>query len=122
MNMRLACDNCGSQPCMCVEAECRRCNGEGEIEHPFLTGPTSSHAESPPDPVMVECEDCGGAGWIKCDGPRSTVPSCRFDYCYCEAAWDRQQEANASEPPPSARERQLQAQAERDALRSGRPL
>lgn len=122
MSMRLACDNCGSQPCMCQEFECPTCTGEGRIEHPFLSEPVNMFAECPPDPIWVECEDCSGTGWVKCDGPRGTVPSCRFAFCHCEAAWERQQEDNASEPPPSARERQLQAQRERDALRSGIPL
>jgi RecJ-like exonuclease len=103
MNLRLACDLCGSQPCMCVEAECKACDGEGEIEHPHLQGAyRGSHAIDPPDPVMVKCEDCDGTGWIKCDRGGSDCP---FDHCYCEAAWERQQEANASEPPMSADER-----------------
>ncbi len=122
MNMRLACDNCGSQPCMCIEAECRACNGEGSIEHPWQVGPyVSSHAETPPDPVMVDCEDCGGSGWIKCDGPfnppHPTFGSCRFGHCYCEAAWERQQEDNASEPPMSAREQHEAAWQQKQELR-----
>lgn len=72
-----------------LEAECRTCNGEGVIEHPHLMGAyVSSHAESPPDPVRVDCEDCAGSGWINCD--RGGV-DCRFSHCYCEAAWERQE-------------------------------
>ena len=42
---------------------CPTCNGEGTMEHPFLQGAYGgSHAECPPDPVFVECEDCAGTG------------------------------------------------------------
>ena len=47
---------------------CRDCNGEGKIEHPFLTsGMASIIAECPPDPVLVDCEKCCGTGEITCD-------------------------------------------------------
>lgn len=117
--MSAPCDLCGeSIMCACLEAECRACNGEGEVPHPAWTvGEVSIVSESPPDPVMVECEDCRGDGWIKCD--RGGV-NCPFGHCYCEAAWERQQEANASEPPMSADERHRQAWEEKQALRSGR--
>ena len=131
MSDRLACDLCGCQPCACVEAECRACEGEGKVVHPHWQPPYASrYAESPPDPPLVTCEDCGGAGWIKCDGPRAGG-RCKFapppgipgDYhCYCETAWERQQEAIASEPPPSVAEQHRRAWEEREALRSGRVL
>jgi hypothetical protein len=122
MNLRIACDLCGSQPCLCVHEECRRCDGEGLVEHPHIQGSYGgSHAINPPDPTMVECEDCDGEGWIKCEGPfnppHPTFGSCRFDHCYCEAAWERQQEANASEPPMSADERHALAWRQKQELR-----
>ena len=123
------CDLCGSQPCMCVETECLACKGEGKVVHPAWTAPHNPTAISPPDPVMVTCEDCDGTGQVKCDGPRDGG-RCKFsgppglgssspNVCHCERKWEQQQEDNASEPPPSARERQESAQREREALRSG---
>lgn len=118
MNMRLACDLCGHQPCMCQEFECEVCDGTGDCWN--NADPTSGQ--------RVDCEACKGEGWVKCNGP---LPDggCAYQrcgdgtlLCHCEAAWERQQEDNASEPPPSARERQEIAQHERDALRSGRPV
>lgn len=131
MNDRLACKACGGQPCMCVTAECRACDGEGKVVRPGWIPPYNPVAESPPDPPIVTCEDCDGDGEITCSGPRNNG-RCRFApppgiipsdyYCYCEAAWERAQEAMLSEPPPSARERQERDYRERQALRSGRPL
>ncbi|EQB06204.1 hypothetical protein [Sphingobium baderi] len=45
------------------EIECPQCGGEGEWEHPHLSTPPGITAECPPDPVMVDCEDCDGKGW-----------------------------------------------------------
>jgi len=124
MNLRLACDLCGSQPCMCVEAECARCSGLGEWDEGPL--PARSPVQESPDYNRIICPDCEGSGWIKCDGPRSTAPICRFESgigdrdnvpCYCEAAWERQQEANASEPPMSADERHALAWRQKQELR-----
>lgn len=43
--------------------DCPTCEGEGTVEHPFLSGPyKGSHSETPDDPAMVECEDCDGTG------------------------------------------------------------
>jgi hypothetical protein len=103
-----------------LEAECRACNGEGQVEHPPLTRSYASYlSESQPNPVMVDCEECGGTGWIKC----GTGLDCPFPaHCYCEAAYDRQQADNASEPPMSADERHQQAWRERNAIRGGYSL
>lgn len=113
MNTRFMCDNCGSQPCMCQEFECPVCDGHGEHDRMHLR------------PQMVECDECKGEGTLKCDGPTTKTLACPYERlgagCFCEAAWDRQQEDWASEPPPSAHERQEMAQREREALRSGRP-
>lgn len=112
------CDLCGETTfCRCLDAECRACNGEGKVEHPALSnGPASIVAESPPDPVMVTCEDCDGEGWIKCD--RGGV-NCRFAHCYCEAAWEAQNERlHTEEPPLSADERHRMAWEEKRRLRS----
>ena len=115
------CDLCGDTLyCGCLEAECRACNGEGTVEHPAIAAAcTSIVQEAPHDPPLVQCDDCDGTGWIKCDRGGS---DCRFSHCYCEAAWEAQQEANASEPPMSANERRWKDWDERQALRSGRPL
>lgn len=114
MNLRLACDTCGQQPCMCQEVDCPKCEGKGECDRMHLR------------PQMIECDACNGEGVLRCNGPAATAPSCRLEalgaQCACEAAWERQQEDIGSEPPPSARERQERAQEERDALRSGRPI
>jgi len=48
--------------------DCPHCQGEGTIEHPFLTGAYGgSHAIDPLDPVIVECEDCHGTGKVESD-------------------------------------------------------
>lgn len=65
-----------------VNAECRRCNGEGEYSAVWGGGPD--------DAGHVQCEDCEGSGWINCE--RGGV-SCQFSHCYCEAAWERQEES-----------------------------
>lgn len=47
---------------------CRTCAGDGKVEHPALQGPYGgSHAESPPDQVLVDCEVCCGTGEITSD-------------------------------------------------------
>ena len=48
---------------MSQEIECPACNGEGEVEAMFQNQCISIVAECPPDPVMVECEECHGEGW-----------------------------------------------------------
>jgi hypothetical protein len=65
-----------------LDAECRRCDGEGE----YLT----TWGGGPDDAGYVQCEDCEGSGWISCE--RGGV-GCPFKYCYCEAAWERQEES-----------------------------
>lgn len=65
-------------------AECRTCGGTGEIVF---------NRHYPADPVNDErkdCNTCKGEGEIQCDTGGSPCP---FDgYCYCEAAWERQEE------------------------------
>jgi hypothetical protein len=91
-----------------LEAECRACNGEGVVDRLHLR------------PQLIECEECGGRGWIRCG--RGGL-GCPFPtHCYCESAWERQQADNASEPPMSADERHQQAWRERAALRGGYSL
>jgi hypothetical protein len=105
-----ACTLCGETTfCRCLDAECRACNGEGSVEHPFLT--TVGSRVEPGYPVMIGCEDCSGTGWIKCD--RGGV-GCRFSHCYCEAAWEAQNERlHTEEPPLSADERHRMAWREK---------
>lgn len=43
---------------MTDEIECPDCEGEGWVEHPHRRNHTSIVAESPPDPVKVDCETC----------------------------------------------------------------
>lgn len=63
-----------------VVAECRTCSGTGEVY--------GSHD------CMKDCNVCKGEGEIQCD--RGGI-RCPFEgYCYCEAAWERQQEDLAS--------------------------
>jgi hypothetical protein len=115
MNTRFMCSNCGHQPCLCQEFECPTCGGRGEVDRLHLR------------PQMIECDTCKGEGTVKCDGPTTKSLKCPWEademggFCRCERAWDDQQERNASEPPPSARERQMRDYEERQALRSGRP-
>lgn len=119
--MTTPCTLCGEAVfCRCLEAECRACNGEGKAVHPHWQPPYASrYAESPPDPVMVDCEDCDGSGWIKCD--RGGV-SCRFSHCYCEAAWEEQNERlHTEEPPLSADERHRMAWREKQ-IAKGRTI
>lgn len=104
MTLRLACDECGPQPCACYSEECRACDGEGIIWN--NADPTSGQ--------WCDCPDCHGEGWIKCN--RGGV-NCRFDHCYCEAAWERQQADYASEPPTSADERHQLAWQQKQELR-----
>ena len=103
--MNAACDLCGETTfCRCLEAECRSCGGYGTDDREF----------------DGKCSDCDGTGWIKCD--RGGV-ECRFSHCYCEAAWDAQNERlHTEEPPLSANERHRMAWEQREALRAGRPL
>ncbi len=65
-----------------LHAECRRCDGEGEFAQAWGGGPD--------DAGHVRCDECEGEGWITCD--RGGV-RCPFTYCYCEAAWERQEQA-----------------------------
>ena len=116
MNTRFMCDTCGSQPCMCQIFECGPCEGSGDCWN--NADPTSGQ--------RVDCEPCKGTGEVKCSGP---LPDggCAYqraggDICECEAAWGRQQEDYASEPPPTAQERHERDCRERQALRSGLPL
>lgn len=52
---------------------CDSCEGTGLVEHPFLSsGYVSSHAECPPDPAVIDCEDCCGTGVVECE------PLCPF--------------------------------------------
>lgn len=123
--MSAACNLCGETVmCACVVAECVRCGGEGSWEEGPL--PARSIVQIEPEYETVTCPDCEGAGEIKCDGPRAGTGGCPYESkdvpCYCEAAWDRQQEANASEPPASINEQHRAAWEERQALRSGRPM
>lgn len=114
MNTRFMCDNCGSQPCMCQTFECPVCDGHGECDRQHLR------------PQMIECDTCKGTGELRCDGPAPKTMACPYDAlgagCHCEAAWERQQESIASEPPMSADEQHQRAYRERQALRSGIPL
>jgi hypothetical protein len=106
------CSVCNDWPCCCVEAECRKCEGEGRLEKPESL---EVQYGGPYEAEYSTCPECDGTGWIKC---QRGGDSCPFDYCYCEAAWERQQETNASEPPPSADERHQQAFLEKQKLRS----
>lgn len=91
---------------MTQEIECTRCNGEGEWEHPHLSNHPSITAECPPDPVMVECEDCGGTGWRQMTDDELV------------AAAERQAEDAASEPPVTMAEQHRAAWDQKQALRS----
>lgn len=60
-----------------VVADCQTCRGAGEVY--------GSHD------VMKPCNVCKGEGEIQCYTGGSPCP---FEgYCYCEAAWERQEEA-----------------------------
>ena len=54
-----------------LEADCRRCDATG-----FING--------------ARCSDCSGEGSITCS--KGGAGQCPFTYCYCEAAWERQEE------------------------------
>lgn len=88
---------------MTDEIECRDCDGEGSVEHRFLSNYVSPQAECPPDPVRVECEACNGKGWRE--------PTEEDADALAEAAYDRQFEG---EPPMSFGERTAM-QSKRDA-------
>lgn len=47
--------------------ECATCLGQGVVESTWLTNYASIIAESPPDPIMVPCADCDGAGYLEND-------------------------------------------------------
>lgn len=112
MNLRLACDICGSQPCVCFDEECRACDGEGKVEDfPSL----EVQYGGPYVAKYKPCGECDGEGWIKCNRGGDNCP---FEHCYCEAAWERQQEDMASEPPMSADERHQLAWQQKQDLRS----
>jgi len=89
------------------EIECPACNGEGEIEAPFQNQCTSIVAECPPDPVMVDCEDCDGKGWRPMTDDE------------LDAAAERQAEDATSEPPLSLDEQHRAAWAQKMELRRG---
>jgi DnaJ-class molecular chaperone len=57
-----------------VTANCRDCSGTGDNDGLSNYG---------------ACSSCKGTGEIRCDAGGL---NCSFAYCYCEAAWDRQQE------------------------------
>lgn len=92
---------------MIDEIECRDCNGEGEVEHPHLHRYASIVAESPPDPVMVECEECGGKGW--------RAPT---DDELSDMAERQAEDAASGEPPMTVQEMYERAYALKQALRS----
>ena len=57
--------------------ECNACEGEGKSDHPFLQGAYGgSHAIDPPEPAVVDCENCGGSGYVWTDEP-VTLAQCR---------------------------------------------
>lgn len=92
---------------MTDEIECRECDGEGEIEHPHMQGGyVSSHAECPPDPVMIECEACNGKGWrAPTDDELSGMAESAFsDMC-------------ENEPPLTMQDRHDAAWRQKQALR-----
>lgn len=90
------------------ETECRACRGEGER---YVTASGLPRAPNP-----VTCTDCGGSGWIKCDGPPVGKP-CKFtgaNDCQCQDAWEAQNERlHTEEPPLSADERHRMAWREK---------
>ncbi len=71
---------------MSLNTECGRCDGEGEYAATWGSGPD--------DAGYVRCDECDGTGWIDCD--RGGV-KCPFFHCYCEAAWERQEQAKMEE-------------------------
>lgn len=87
------------------EIECPQCGGEGEWEHPHLSTPPGITAECPPDPVMVECEDCNGTGW-------RAMTSDELD-----AAAERQADDAMSEPPITMAEQHRAAWEQKQELR-----
>ena len=87
------------------KVRCVECEGEGEFEHPFIGNCSSIVAESPPDPVMFDCEHCEGTGECGCDECVSTASENAFsDLC-------------ESEPPLSAQERHEAAWRQKQELR-----
>lgn len=97
-----------------MTATCLECLGEGVTEHPFLSGCTSIVAESPPDPVLVDCEHCDGSGECDCDDCTNAAS---------EAAWERCcEDFYGGSGPLSLDEQHRQVWDEKQALRSGRPL
>jgi hypothetical protein len=93
-----------------TKATCRECDGEGEIEHPWLSsGCGSIVAESPPDPVIVECEHCGGEGECACD-------DCISDAA--EAAYERRcEDFYGASTPQTMDEQHRAAWAQKQELR-----
>lgn len=123
--------------------DCPDCGGLGEWDEGPL--PARSIVQIDPEYNRIICERCGGKGQLekpdRCDDcgecaedgetfdhvveAFETYEKLICDGCFDnrnEAAWERQQEDNASEPPPTADERHQRAHDERQALRSGRPL
>jgi DnaJ-class molecular chaperone len=62
-----------------VTAQCHECSGEGLVNVDRGFGQTD----------LDICKQCEGTGQIRCD---TGGLNCPFSYCYCEAAWDREQE------------------------------
>jgi hypothetical protein len=90
-------------------ATCRECDGEGEFEHPWITGCSSIVAESPPDPVMFECEHCEGKGECDCEDCMSAAS---------EAAYERQcEDFYGGSGPPTMDEQHRAAWLQKQELR-----
>ena len=88
------------------EIECPACNGEGEVEHPYLPNHPGPQDECPPDPVMVDCEGCDGKGWRPMTDDE------------LDAAAERQAEDTMSEPPVTLAEQHRAAWQQKQDLRS----
>ena len=89
------------------EIECPTCNGEGEVEHPHLVGRYPSIVdECPPDPLMIDCEDCGGTSY-----------RLMTDDELADAAERQAEDAANGEPPVSLDEQHRAAWAQKQDLR-----
>lgn len=58
---------------------CRECDGEGCVEHPFLTSYNGSPAECPPPGSYVDCEHCAGTGECDCDDCMSDAAEAAYE-------------------------------------------